>query len=171
MDVYDAIHTRRSVRQFTDADVTDAQVERVLRAAMAAPSAGNGQPWRFVVVRDAETLAKLAASTPYAGPIGRAPVGIVVLAEVTAEKFAGLWPLDCSAATENLMLAAHARGLGTCWLGVYPEAEREAAVAEIVGVPDNMRVMCMVAVGVPDGHAPVVDRYRPELVRNERWTQ
>lgn len=169
MDVYDAIHGRRSVRQFSDAPVTDAQLERLLRAAMAAPSAGNGQPWRFVVARDEATRAKLAAATPYAGPIGRAPVGIVVLADTAAEKFADRWPLDCSAAVENLMLAAYAEGLGTCWLGVNPEPDREAEVAEIIGTSAGIRVMCMVAVGVPAAAGAKVDRYRAEWVHAERW--
>lgn len=169
MDVYDAIHGRRSVRQFTDATVTDSQLERLLRAAMAAPSAGNGQPWRFVVVRDEATRAKLAVATPYAAPIGRAPVGIVVLADTAAEKFAGRWPLDCSAAVENLMLAAHAEGLGACWLGVNPEPDREAEVADIVGASAGIRVMCMLAVGVPAVAGTKVNRYRAEWVHTERW--
>ncbi len=169
MDCLTAIHTRRSVRQFAETPVTDEQIETLLRAGMAAPSAGNGQPWRFVVVRDEATRAKLAEATPYSKPIGRAPVGIVVLAEPAAEKFPGRWPLDCSAATQNILLAAHATGLGTVWLGVNPEPDREAAVAEILGVPGNLRVVCMIAVGVPAGPGPEVDRYKPEFVRAERW--
>lgn len=170
MDIYDAIYSRRSTRKFTDAEVTDAQVERLLRAAMAAPSAGNGQPWRFLVVRDPETLAKLAVATPHAGPVGRAPLGIIVLADEANEKFAGRWPLDCSAATQNILLAACAEGLGGCWLGVYPGVEQEDAVAGILGNPEGMRIMCMIAVGVPDGETPAVDRYEPEFVRSERWS-
>lgn len=169
MDVYDAIHNRRSVRQYADAPVTDSQVERLLRAAMAAPSAGNGRPWRFVVVRDPDTLARLAVATPYAAPIGRSPVGIVVLADTDAEKFAGRWPLDCSAAVQNLMLAAYAQGLGSCWLGVYPDPEREAEVAQIIGASDGVAVMCMVSVGVPAAAGAPVDRYRTDWVHTERW--
>lgn len=169
MDVINAIHTRRSVRRFTDHEVTERQVERLLRAAMAAPSAMNEQPWRFVVVRDAELRAKLSEISPYAGPVGKAPVAIAVLAHPTSVKAPNRWTMDCSAATQNILLAAHASGLGTCWIGVFPESEREVAVTKLLGVDDDMRVLCLVAVGVPDGAGADVDRYNPEFVRKERW--
>ncbi len=142
----------------------------LLRAAMAAPSAGNQQCWRFVVVRDAETRARLAVATPYGKPMGRAAVGIVVAADVTAETFPGNWANDCAAATENILLAAHATGLGACWLGVYPGDERERAVGEIVGIPEGMRTFCMIAVGHPEAPGPDVDRYREASVRVDRWS-
>lgn len=170
MDVINAIHTRRSVRRFTDAPVTEHQVERLLRAAMAAPSAMNGQPWRFVVIRDAEVLAQLSEVSPYAGPVARGPVAIAVLAHPTSAAASNRWTMDCSAATQNMLLAAHASGLGTCWIGIFPEAEREAAVAKLLGVADDMRVLCLVAVGVPEGAGAEVDRYNPEFVRQERWS-
>lgn len=169
MDCLEAIHSRRSVRQFTEQSVTDEQLELLLRAGMAAPSAGNQQPWRFVVVRDAETRARLAEATPYGAPMGRAALGIVVLGDTTAEKFPGNWPTDCAAATENLLLAAHAVGLGAVWLGVYPGDEREAAVGEIVGVSGGIRPFCMIAVGYPEAPGPLVDRFNPDHVRDERW--
>jgi nitroreductase len=171
MDCLEAISTRRSVRKFTDAGVTDAEVETLLRAAMAAPSAGNQQIWRFVVVHDAETRARLAAATPYGAPMGRGTLGIVVLADTEAETFPGNWANDCAAATENLLLAAHATGLGACWLGVYPEGEREKAVGEILGVSGGLRPYCMIAIGHPEAPGPEVDRYKPEKVRVDRWAE
>jgi nitroreductase len=170
MDCLEAIATRRSVRKFTDEPVTDAEIDVLLRAAMAAPSAGNQQCWRFIVVRDAETRARLSDSTPYGKPMGRAALGIVVLADVTAETFPGNWATDCAAATENFLLAAHATGLGACWLGVYPGEERERAVADIVDIPQGMRPFCMIAVGHPEAPGPDVDRYRQEKVRVDRWS-
>ena len=170
MDCLQAIATRRSVRKFSDAVVTDAELEVLLRAAMAAPSAGNQQCRRFVVVRDAETRARLAVATPYGTPMGRASLGIVILADTAAETFPGNWANDCAAAAENLLLAAHASGLGACWLGVHPGDEREQAVAEIVGVPEGLRPYCMIAVGYPEAPGPEVDRYRAENVRVDRWS-
>jgi nitroreductase len=170
MDCLEAISTRRSVRTFSEVEVTEDQIEVLLRAAMAAPSAGNQQSWRFVVVHDAETRARLAAATPYGKPMGRAPLGIVVLADTTSETFPGNWGNDCGAAVENLLLAAHATGLGACWLGVHPGDERERAVAEIIGAADGIRVYCMVAVGHPEGPGPQVDRYRAEKVHVDRWS-
>ncbi len=170
MDVLNAIHTRRSVRRFTDTEVTQPQVDRLLRAAMAAPSAMNEQPWRFVVIRDADMRAKLSEISPYAGPVARASVAIAVLAHPTSTKAPDRWTMDCSAATQNILLSAHASGLGTCWIGVFPEAEREAAVVELLGVADDMRVLCLVAVGVPDGAGADVTRYNPDFVHQERWS-
>jgi nitroreductase len=170
MDCLEAIATRRSVRQFSDVAVTDIELEVLLRAAMAAPSAGNQQCWRFVVIRDAETRARLAVATPYGAPMGRASLGIVVLADTTAETFPGNWANDCAAAVENLLLAAHATGLGACWLGVHPGDEREQAVAEIVRAPKGLRPFCMVAIGRPEAPGPKVDRYRAENVRVDRWS-
>jgi len=169
MDTLETIHTRRSIRQYSDAPVSDLQVEAVLRAAMAAPSAGNQQPWRFVVVRDADTRARLAEATPYAAPVGRAPVGIVMLGDTRENKHPGYWIQDCSAAVENLLLAAHATGLGAVWIGVHPIAERERSVADIVGAPEGVVALCMIAVGVPEASGPIVDRYRSEFVHAESW--
>ncbi len=169
MDTLEAIHSRRSIRQYAETPVTDEQLETLLRAAMAAPSAGNQQSWRFIVVRDAETRAKLAVATPYGAPMGRAPLGIVVCGDASAEKFPDNWANDCAAAVENLLIAAQAIGLGAVWLGVHPGEAREEAVAAIVGTPPHIRPFCMVAVGVPAAPGPEVDRYRPELVFSEGW--
>lgn len=171
MDALEAIHTRRSVRQFAEAPVTDEQLEALLRAAMAAPSAGNQQPWRFVAVRDPGKRAELAEATPYSSPIGRAPLGIVVLADTRENKHPGFWVQDCSAAIENLLLAAHAIGLGGVWIGVHPHADRSAAVAKVVNPPQGFEVLSMVAIGHPANPGPEVDRYHAEFVRTDSWDE
>ena len=103
-------------------------------------------------------------------PMARATLGIVVLADTTTETFPGNWANDCAAAVENLLLAAHATGLGAVWLGVYPGDEREKAVAEIIEAPEGLRPFCMVALGRPETSGPEVDRYKPENVRVDRWS-
>lgn len=170
MDTLEAIHTRRSVRQFGEAPVSDEQIETLLRAAMAAPSAHNQQPWRFIVVRDRDTLARLAAATKYAAPIGRAQVGIVIVADTGALKTAeDLWVIDCSLAGENMMLAARAIGLGSVWLASWPYEGYMAAIAEILGAPQSVVPVGMFAIGVSASPGPVVDRFHPEWVHRERW--
>jgi len=169
MDALDALMTRRSVREFTDEPVTPAELETLLRAAMAAPSAGNQQPWRFVVTQDPKQLLRLSTATPYAAPMARATLGIVVLADTRENRHPGYWVQDCSAAVENLLIAARASGLGGVWIGVHPLPEREAAVREIVEAPDGFAALCMLAVGHPAGPAPQVERYRAEWVRSDRW--
>jgi len=169
MDALNALLTRRSVREFTAEPVTPEELETLMRAAMAAPSAGNQQPWRFVVTRDAQVLSRLSTATPYAAPMARGTLGIVVLADTRENRHPGYWVQDCSAAVENLLIAAHASGLGAVWIGVHPLPELEAAVREIVEAPDGFAALCMIAVGHPPGPGPEVDRYRAEWVRADRW--
>jgi nitroreductase len=171
METLEAIHTRRSVRTFTDEQVSDDKVEVLLRAAMAAPSANNRQPWRFVVVRDRDTLTRLSEATTYAGPLGRASVGIVIVADTTILNLANdIWVIDCALAGENLMLAACSEGLGSVWLASWPYQEYVAAIGEILGLPESAVAVGMFAIGVPASPGPVVDRFHPEWVHQERWS-
>jgi nitroreductase len=169
MDAIEAIMTRRSVRQFTPQAVTDAEIEVVLRAAMAAPSAGNERPWRFVVATDAAVLARLSKATPFAGAIAGAPAAIVICADRRSLKYPGFWPVDCAAATENLLLAAHAIGLGGVWIGVHPIAPLMWNVRRIVGVPKGIEPMSLVALGHPLKVREPLDRYEPEWVHLQGW--
>ncbi len=169
MDAVEAIMGRRSIRTYADEPVTDEQLDTVLRAAMAAPSAGNQQPWRFIVVRDETQRRVLAQATPYAGMIARAPVGLVICGDTREEKHPGYWVQDCSAAIENLLIAAHAIGLGAVWIGVYPVEERVENVRRACGVPAGVFPMSMIALGHPGEAKPSVDRYEPAYVHAERW--
>jgi nitroreductase len=156
MDVLEAIHSRRSTRQFSDEQVSSESVDTLIRAAMAAPSANNERPWRFVIVRDKETLTQLAKATPWASPLDRAPVGIVLFADTSALKMnADLWMLDCALAAQNLMLAAQSQGLGTVWLAAWPYDEYVRAIQTVLGAPDHAVPVAMLAVGIPfrDGHS------------------
>ncbi len=171
MDAIDAIMTRRSIRTFTDDPVPAETVERLLRAAMAAPSAMNEQPWHFVVVEDAHTRERLSTMSQYAKPVARAPLGIVVCGDTTALHYPGTiyWVFDCSAALENLLVAANALGLGAVWLGVQPWPERVAAVREAIGIPEHVEPLGIVALGVPAETKPPSDRYDGARVHHERW--
>ena len=124
-----AIFKRSSVRQFTDEPVAIDDIERLMRAAMAAPSAGNQQPWEFYIARDETTRMALAATSPYAAPAKLAPCVIVACARTGGLRFAPCTPLDMSAAVENILLEAANIGLGAVWLGIAPDPDRMAAVA------------------------------------------
>lgn len=169
MECIEAIMGRRSIRNYTDQPVTDEQLDVVLRAAMAAPSAGNQQSWRFIVVRDADRREALSQATPYAGMMARAPVGIVVCGDTREPKHPGYWVQDCSAAIQNLLVAAHAKGLGAVWIGCHPVEERVENVRRICGVPEGVMPMSMIALGHPAEEKPPAERFDPAWVYSERW--
>ena len=128
METLKAILTRRSIREYTQQAVPGELVQELLAAAMQAPSAGNQQPWHFILVNAREQLQALADVLPFGKSLQTAPLGIAVCADVKSARYPDYWAQDCSAATQNLLLAAHALGLGAVWLGVYPLLERYNAL-------------------------------------------
>lgn len=161
-DFLELINTRRSVRDFSGAPIAEAGVERMLRAAMAAPSAVNVRPWAFIVVNKRELLSELRESLPYAKMLDKAALAIIVCGlPGKDERFAkDYWVMDCSAATENILLAAHALGYGAVWTAVFPEKERIDAARRICRIPPAAIPLNAIAVGVPAQAAgAAADRY------------
>lgn len=165
----DPVFSRRSIRRYTAEPVTDEQVERLLRAAMAAPSAGNQQPWSFVVVRDRETLAAVPGFHPYAAMTPQAAVALVVCGLPETCKWPQMWVQDCSAATENILIEAAALGLGAVWLGVHPLEERERGLRALLGIPEEAVPFAIVPVGHPVEVKGPSARYDQARVHSERW--
>jgi nitroreductase len=167
--VLDNIFSRKSVRAYTDEPVSAEQVETLLKAAMAAPSGMNLQPWRFVVVTDKETKQKLAVG--FNKMIAKAPVAFVICGQVTRKdgRPNGNWTADCAAATENLLLAAEAMGLGAVWTACYPYDDRMNPAIEALGLPDDVKPYCIVPVGYPAGNDKPKDKWKPENVHYEKW--
>jgi len=163
----DTIFARRSIREYTDEPVTEEQIRQLLEAAMAAPSANNSQPWHFIVVQDRAQLRRLAQAHPYGRMQAQAALSVAVCADPDLSSH--FWEQDCSAATENLLLAATALGLGSVWLGVYPKEERMTQVRETLGVPEKIRVLCLVAIGHPAEEKPPRTQYNPQRVHRDRW--
>jgi nitroreductase len=169
MDTLAAIHTRRSVRRYEDRQVPEELRRKLLAAAMSAPSARNGQPWQFVVIDDRGTLAEIARLNPNAQMCREAPLAILVCGDLGLEKSPGYWVVDCAAAVENLLLAAHALGLGAVWTGVYPRPERMEGLGRLLKLPENVIAHSLVVVGYPAEQPPPQDRYRPERVHRGGW--
>jgi nitroreductase len=169
MDTLDAIFTRRSIRAYTNQSVPSAIIEKLLRAAMHAPSAGNQQAWQFVVVTGRPQLNALAEVLPYGKMLTTASLGIIVCGDLEHEKSKGYWVQDCSAATQNILLAAHALGLGAVWLGVYPREQRVLDVRTTLGIPENVIPLCAIAIGYPAEQKERTNRYDPERVHYDRW--
>jgi nitroreductase len=169
MDALEALMTRRSVRAYTDEPVSDEQVLKILAAGMQAPSANNHQPWHFVVVREREHLDGLAAVLPFGKMLVQAPLGVVVCADAGLEQRSGYWVQDCAAATQNILLACHALGLGAVWIGVYPREERVVALCDLLGLPAAVTPLCTIAIGWPAEQPAPVDRFRQDRIHEEQW--
>ncbi len=167
MDALETIFTRRSIRRYTGEPVTADELKTILEAGMNAPSANNRQPWHFVVVDAREKLNAIMEVHPYSRMLAEAPLAIVVCGDTTvSDRF---WQQDCAAATENLLLAARALGLGTVWLGVYPDEQRAKGVAALFGVPETVKPMCIIAVGHPAEQKGRVERYDAGKVHKNGW--
>jgi nitroreductase len=167
----DFILGRRSVRVYAPGEVSEETVKTLLEAAMAAPSAVAKDPWRFVILREREGLKRLAALLPHGQMIGDAAVGIAVCGDLEAAHDQQLSYLlqDCSAAIENLLLAAHALGLGACWLGVHPREDRIRKVSELLALPSNVIPVACIAVGHPGEPKEARTRYHESYVHREKW--
>lgn len=166
------IHNRKSVRHFTDEDVTKEQLEELLKAAMAAPSARNMQPWAFVCITKRDILDQLANGLPYAKMLFRAKAAIVVCGipdKSGQDSPEGYWVQDCSAATQNILLAAESMGLGAVWTGVYPRQERVTIVKDILGIPEKVIPLNLIPIGVPDGVDKPKDKFREDNIIWESW--
>jgi nitroreductase len=165
----EAILTRRSIRKYTDRPVPDEIVIELLRAAMAAPSAQNQQPWQFVVVRDRALLEGLARAQPYSGMARDAQLAVIVCGDLNLERSPGFWVQDCAAATENLLIAANAAGLGAVWTGTYPREERVANVRSLLSLPEHIIPLAVIPIGYPAEHPAALDRYDAGRVHIDRW--
>ncbi|MEA3344795.1 MAG: nitroreductase family protein [Chloroflexota bacterium] len=165
-NVIDLIKRRRSIREYTSEPVTESEVRQFLEAAMAAPSANNGQPWHFVVVRDKQTKSRLAETHRWSEMINDAALAIAVCGERRRSRH---WVEDTSAATENLLLAATALDLGAVWIGIHPDSERQSYVRGALDIPEEIGVLCLVAVGRPAEQKPPRDNYNEARVHHDQW--
>ena len=164
------IFRRRSIRAYTPQAVSDENVQKLLEAAMAAPSAAATDPWRFVVVKNREMLSRIAEALPYGKMVGSAALGIVVCGDLEAahDKQLSYLLQDCSAATENLLLCASILGLGACWLGVHPREQRVKSLQEILGLERSVIPVACIAIGYPAETKEPRTRFNPDYVRFEK---
>lgn len=164
MDAMEAILTRRSIRQYTAQPVSEELVKELLQAAMSTPSAGNQQDWQFVVVRSRQVLDDMGRVHSHA-PVQGAPLAILVCGDLQRESHKGFWTQDRAAATQNLLLAAHARGLGAVWCGCYPREGRVMGLRKLLGLPEHAVPLALVVIGYPAEKKERQDRYDPAKVR------
>jgi nitroreductase len=160
------IFSRRSIRRYTGEPVSDEEIKSLLEAAMAAPSGSNRQPWHFVVVRDRQKLRALAAAHPYGKMIAHAEACIAVCGD---PRISDWWVQDCSAATENILVAASGLGLGAVWISSYGRPEREQAFREVLDIPQEIGVLSVIPVGHPGEQKEARTQYNRARIHSEAW--
>lgn len=169
MKTLDAILTRRSVRDFRTDPVSEQDLIVLLKAGMQAPSARNEQPWHFIVIDDPMMLHAIPGFHPHAEMLNQAPLAILVCSDRKLETKRASWLQECSAATENILLAAHAKGLGAVWLGIFPDSVRVKGIQELLSLPEDIRPVSLVALGHPRSVPAPVDRYKEERIHRNKW--
>jgi nitroreductase len=173
MDFIDSvIMTRASARNFTGEALPRETLLRVAKAGMAAPSAVNVQPWEILIVTERAKLDALCSSLPYAKMLGKAAAAFVVCGDPRKDEVFAKdhWPVDCAAVSENILLAAHALGLGAVWTAVYPDESRLAATRRVLGIPDSIVPLNVIPIGVIAGQPPAPkDKWNPKAIHFDLW--
>ncbi len=169
MEAIEALLTRRSVRKLTAESLRTDEIETLLRAAMQAPSAMNEQPWEFMLVTERKLLDQVPGVHPYAGMAREAGAAIVVCSDKRRWSTDEFWAQGCAAAAQNILLAAHALGLGAVWVGVFPHKERVRGLRRVLGIPDHMMPFAFIPIGRPAETPALKSRYTPERVHTNRW--
>ena len=164
MDAIKNILNRRSIRKYTDQPIPEIIVKAMINSGMHAPTARNLQPWHFIVVNDRNMLDKLSVVHPYAKMLKQATLAILVCGDRNLQEMDGYIIQDCSAATQNILLAAHAHGLGAVWLGMYPREQRMEDISKLLGIPDHILPVSLISIGYPDEHKEAPDRYNTEKI-------
>ena len=164
--VLENIAERKSVRKYLNRSVEEDKIDAMVKAGMAAPSGMDRRPWEFVVVTDRVVLDSMAAKLPYAKMLTGAPLAIVVCGDTTRSSY---WYLDCSAATQNVLLAAEALGLGAVWTAAYPYEDRIDVVRQNTGLPEHIVPLCVIPIGYPDGLQKAKDKFDPQRVHRNKY--
>jgi len=169
MDAMDVILTRRSIRKYVNKPISDDLIKELLEAAVSAPSAGNQQPWHFVILDDKSTFQDILTFHPNAKMLKEAQKAILVCGDLSLEKFKGYWLLDCAAATQNILLAAHAKDVGSCWLGIYPREDRMTQMKKLLGMPDHVIPFSLISLGYPAEEKSKENRYDSSRIHYNKW--
>ncbi len=165
-----SIFERRSIRRFIKKQIPEDILRSVLEAGMYAPSAGNEQPWEFMVIRSRKLLEQLCSAHPHAKALLSCDTAVVVCGDLSQQKYSvQYWVLDCALAGQNIMLQAQEFGVGSVWLGVYPCEYRTENIAHILGLPQGIIPLCIIALGYPAETAEKPDRYQKEKIHWDKW--
>ena len=165
----DAVLNRRSIRKYQDREVAEDDIEDLLKAGMSAPSAGNEQPWHFIVIDDRETLNKIPEIHDYADMVKEAPVAILVCGDLNEQKHGGFWDQDCAAATENILITIQDKGLGGVWCGIHPNKKRIKEFNQLFDLPEDVIPFSLISVGYPAESKPPAERFDKSRIHKNQW--
>lgn len=165
-ETLETIFARTSVRNYTGQPVSQEDLLTLVKAGMAAPTGRDIRPWEFVIITDRAVLDTLSAKLPYAKMLVKAPAAIAVLGNIKQSSY---WYLDCSAATENILLAAQSLGLGAVWTATYPYEDRMKVVSDQLHLPDSIQSLCVIPVGYPKGNTKPKDKWNEMKVHYNKW--
>jgi len=169
MDAFETILTRRSIRKYEKKSISKDVLQNLLKAGSSAPSAGNQQPWHFIIIDDRTILNVIHTFHPSAKMLMEADKAILVCGDLHLEKFKGYWMIDCAAATENILLAAHSFGLGACWLGIFPREGRMAGMRKLLHLPTNIIPFALIALGHPAEKKSSEERFNASRIHHNKW--
>ena len=169
MEAMECILSRRSIRKFTAEKPPANIIDELLAAGFAAPSAGNQQPWHFIVMDNRDMLNAITEYHENAQMLKEAPLAIVICGDRRLEKYKDYWVQDCSAAAQNILLAAHARGLGAVWLGVYPRENRVGKTKSLLGLPEEVLPLAIIALGYPAEKKEPSRRWDGQKIHYNGW--
>lgn len=169
MELLEGIFTRRSIRKYSNEKLTDEQIRLLLKAGMQAPSAVNCQPWHFLVITSRDTMVEITKIHPYAQMLKEAACAILVMGDTQLEHGPGYWAVDCGAATQNILLAAHGQGLGAVWIGIQPREERKSILKRLFELPEHIHPFALISIGYPAEIKQPVNRYKEDKVHYQKW--
>ena len=169
MELFEAIYTRRSIRRYSQKKIENNLVNKIIYAGMYAPSAVNKQPWHFIVFEDIDTKKAIIQIHNSASMLNEAYKAILVCYDENLQHDEGYGAVDCAAAVQNMLLAAHALDLGACWIGIYPREERIRHLKKIFKLPDPIVPYALISLGHPGENKSTPDRIKPDRIRMEKW--
>lgn len=169
MDALDVLLSRRSIRKFDNREISQGVPEDLIRFGMYAPSAANKQPWHFIVIRDRDILNEIADFHPNGKMLSHTTCAILVCGDEVKAHGMGYWPVDCSAATQNILLASHAKNLGACWIGIYPREERILNIKRIMHLPEKIHAFSLIALGYPAETPLKPNRFDVSKIHYNSW--
>ena len=169
MELFEALLNRRTIRQFTNEEIENSKVDIILKSAMYAPTAMNYQPWEFVVVEEKNILLDIHKIITHAEMLKQAKLAILVCGNLEKEKSIDFNVQNCSAATQNILLAAHGLELGSVWIGVHPNEDVMNALRELLNLPGYIIPISLVAIGYPAEEKKAEDRFFRNKIHLNKW--